>query len=420
MLLAEISTIMDYASYISVAILVVFVINQTRWTIVTLKTFAKAKKRVIPEPNQLPKAAVIVCLRGCDPSLKACMEGLLSQDYPNFKLFAVIDSENDPAAPVMRELAEQHLGEKLELQYLTERLKTCSLKNSSQLQVLRHLDESYQAVVFVDSDADTPDDFLKRLIAPLVTDGADVSTGVRWFRRNTPGLASLCRYFWNMVTSTVMGYFRMPWGGAMAVSREFLDRAKLIEVMERCICEDVPIGQQIHKHGAQLEMANIVRTCDEEVKMSDFIVYGNRQLLYAKLYHHAWPTIFFFTVGTFVAYMILAVTSLIYALQHNTFMLVLTMVGISLYWATLHFVQEFLNKEFGDGEKKSLKTHLNWLKASVYTQHLQTWFTVSALFRKLIIWRGVSYRIDGPYDLEMLDDAPLEDNQQSKPEHSII
>ena len=58
------------------------------------------RDRFLRSPSCLP-------LRGADPSLEACLEGLLAQDYPAYRVHIVIDSAEDPAqAVVARILAE--------------------------------------------------------------------------------------------------------------------------------------------------------------------------------------------------------------------------------------------------------------------------------------------------------------------------
>ncbi len=47
-----------------------------------------------------PKAAVVLAVRGSDPFLVANMQALLDQDYPDFKLFIIVDSEQDAAGPM--------------------------------------------------------------------------------------------------------------------------------------------------------------------------------------------------------------------------------------------------------------------------------------------------------------------------------
>jgi cellulose synthase/poly-beta-1,6-N-acetylglucosamine synthase-like glycosyltransferase len=51
-----------------------------------------------PETSYTPKTAVILSLRGPDPFVRRCLDGLLTQDYPGYTVFIVIDHAEDPEA----------------------------------------------------------------------------------------------------------------------------------------------------------------------------------------------------------------------------------------------------------------------------------------------------------------------------------
>ena len=69
--------------------------------------FAYRTAKGFKPPQPLPEIAVLLPLRGADPSLEACLKGLLAQDYPTYQVHIVIDSAEDPAqAVVARVLAE--------------------------------------------------------------------------------------------------------------------------------------------------------------------------------------------------------------------------------------------------------------------------------------------------------------------------
>src|SRR6516162_5459937 len=48
-------------------------------------------------PEYQPKTAVILCLRGGDPFLSACLNGVLNQDYPDYDVRIVVDAKSDPS-----------------------------------------------------------------------------------------------------------------------------------------------------------------------------------------------------------------------------------------------------------------------------------------------------------------------------------
>ena len=58
--------------------------------------FAYRAAKGFTPPQPLPEIAVLLPLRGADPSLEACLKGLLAQDYPTYQIHIVIDSDGRP------------------------------------------------------------------------------------------------------------------------------------------------------------------------------------------------------------------------------------------------------------------------------------------------------------------------------------
>src|SRR5689334_6889229 len=54
------------------------------------------------DESWLPRALVILPIRGADPSLRACLLGLVNQDYPNYAVRIIIDSAEDPGWEFIR------------------------------------------------------------------------------------------------------------------------------------------------------------------------------------------------------------------------------------------------------------------------------------------------------------------------------
>src|SRR5947209_19176929 len=63
----------------------------------------------------LPRAAILLPLRGADPSLRGCLAGLLRQDYPHYSLHIIIDSHQDPAWEVVQGILAQGPGNATEV-----------------------------------------------------------------------------------------------------------------------------------------------------------------------------------------------------------------------------------------------------------------------------------------------------------------
>jgi cellulose synthase/poly-beta-1,6-N-acetylglucosamine synthase-like glycosyltransferase len=164
----------------------------TFWFIAALLRF----RRPLPTDDQCPKAAIVLCLRGRDPFLDKCLAALLQQDYPDYRLHVVIDRADDPARGAVDQ-AVQQWGSRLDVQVLTERRATCSLKCSSLVQAVRGLDESVEVVALVDADSAPHATWLRELVAPLRSEQVGATTGNRWYMPQRAGWGAMFRYLWN-------------------------------------------------------------------------------------------------------------------------------------------------------------------------------------------------------------------------------
>src|SRR6478609_7234314 len=74
-----------------------FVLLPVLWTYRMIGYYARHMGPVRSLPDPLPRAAVLLSVRGADPSLPQCLAGLLDQDYPGYAVRITVDSEEDPA-----------------------------------------------------------------------------------------------------------------------------------------------------------------------------------------------------------------------------------------------------------------------------------------------------------------------------------
>src|SRR4029079_10346362 len=85
-----------------------------------------------PLPDaKLPKAAVIMTLRGADPFLDRTLQGLTQLDYPRYDIRIVVDHKDDPAWDMVHRIIAERGCKNVKVEELRDRLTTCSLRMSS-------------------------------------------------------------------------------------------------------------------------------------------------------------------------------------------------------------------------------------------------------------------------------------------------
>jgi len=136
----------------------------------------KRSRQPLVSDDAAPSVVVILCLRGGDPFLEKCIDGLVTQDYPSFRVCFMIDSDQDPAAAILRSTLNRYSFDNYDIKTLNNPLTTCSLKCSSLIQAIEGLDTSVQFVAFLDADTVPHRTWLRELAAALVPEHIGAAT----------------------------------------------------------------------------------------------------------------------------------------------------------------------------------------------------------------------------------------------------
>jgi len=198
---------------------------------------------------------VILCLRGRDPFLTEHIESLLLQDYPDFFVHIVIDHESDPARSVENACIVRLKPTNVRVEILEDSRESCSLKCSSLLHAMGRIDESWEDVALLDADASPHSTWLRELVVPLLDPGVGATTGNRWFMPKNPSIKATLRYLWNSFAICQMEYFRIAWGGSLAIKMNVVRQAGLLESWGQAFCEDTMIYSILRQQGLRLGFA---------------------------------------------------------------------------------------------------------------------------------------------------------------------
>lgn len=370
------------------------------WRLVSLYLSGTARATRADDP--LPLAAVILPLRGDDPSLGACLRALLGQDYPRYHLLIVIDSPADPAwGAVRRALAAGH-GPNVEVRVesLAAPCATCSLKLSAQLQAVANLPGGAAVVALVDADAVVPPDWLRRLAAPFANPRVGAVSGVRWFAPARPALGSLVRHLWNCGCQTQVYAFGIPWGGTMALRAELFAAHGLAGAWRHRFADDTAAADLLRRLGLRVcfvpELTIVNR---EAMSLGAVARFARRQVLNTRLDLAAWPLLLAFNVGMTLA-LALAVGAVAVGLATGD--------GARVGWygglLALHFggllsalgLAEYLIRRQARRRGGRLPAVPVWKYpvAVVLAVALQGYAIAAAACARRVRWRGVEYEVE--------------------------
>jgi cellulose synthase/poly-beta-1,6-N-acetylglucosamine synthase-like glycosyltransferase len=360
-----------------------------------------------------PQAAVILCVRGLDPFLSACLKGLFRQDYPSYDVWIVVDSTRDAAWPIVNKLARESGKRNIHVLALTERLATSSRKIAGMLQAMSHIDTTCEVVALLDSDTIPHATWLRELAAPLKDPGVGVASGNRWYMPAAPTAGALVRYLWNAAAVVQMYWYRIGWGGSLAIQGEFLRRSDLRLRLANAFGEDSTICRCARAYGYQIAFApNVVMVNRETCSLRGVFGFLQRQMLTVRLHNPWWWAVVGHGIATTA---VPGVACLLGAMAMATAdWSTAARIGtvLAAYWASL--VLMLLPLEWcarrivgNRGETTSGFGAWGWLRtvmAIPLAQIVHFAAMAAAVFARTHHWRGVCYQFSRPSTVRVIED----------------
>ncbi|ABA22198.1 Glycosyl transferase, family 2 [Trichormus variabilis ATCC 29413] len=369
------------------------------------------RSKNIPD-EQLPKAAVIICLRGADPFLPNCLEALLQQNYPNYDLKVVVDSQDDPAWKIASDSIDKLAATNAQINHLRVIRHNCSLKCSSLIQAISDLDDSYQVVALADADTIVHPHWLRELVSPLGDPKIGATTGNRWYVPTNRYWGSLVRYTGNIATVVQMYLFGIPWGGTLAVKTQVLRQTGLLEKWAQSFGEDLMMPNVLKKHGLRVKFVpSLIMVNREECDLLGIIEYLQRFLLYSRLYHPQWLAIVSEAVSS-ILFPTLSIIVFLLSLgdaQWDVAGLLLNSysiytLGLLLLMVVMEIgLQPVICAQGQPGTQLSITRMGKMLLAIPLTQWVYGLAMLSSVWISTVKWRGIIYRIHSHDDIRLVE-----------------
>ncbi len=362
-----------------------------------------------------PKVAVVLCLRGGDPFLPECIKALLNLDYPNYDVKIIVDDRHDPAWKVAEDVINLQAATHVEMQALTERRDTCSLKCSSIVQVLSDLDDSYEVIAQLDADTIAHPTWLRELVSPLADERVGATNGNRWYMPQNPTWGSVVRYVWNAAAVVQMYWYRIAWGGTLAVKAEVFKQSDLLERWGNAFCEDTMLFKALREQQRSVVFVpSLMMVNREGCDIGGYFRWVSRQLLNTRLYHPCWFAIVLHGVSTTLC-VVVTIGILLAAVITNSWeaaiwaggSLVCYQLAIALMLLPMEFaVRRIVAARDEPTKWWSLAVLTKFFPAVAITQVIYAGALTVAYFMRVVDWRGVSYRIGGPWKIRLLEYRP--------------
>lgn len=363
-----------------------------------------------------PRTAVLLPIRGADPSLENCVKNILAQKFKPYSVFFLADNETDPAVQTVRNILKTSGSEKGNLVIFEKHLPNCSLKCGSLYQMWERLkDSEFEVFVNVDSDTNPPPDWLQRLVEPLKNPNIAAASGLRWYLPENLNGGSVIRQLWNMGAVLQMFFFQIPWGGSLAVRREVFEDGSLAEIWSRSLTDDTVTTIALQRIGKKCAiLPSLLLVNREECSIPAFYPWLKRQLLCVRKYHSSWNFVAFqaLFLGVPVGAAILCETGSLF--QEKTNLSVWAILFLSVWFlgigTAFWFMDESVRKELrGQGEKVPQRSWRFMLGSCLLIPAAQLIYLAAALgnFRmKSVTWRGIQYVLGPKNSIQMVRYVP--------------
>ncbi len=233
----------------------------------------------------LPRAVVLLPVRGLDEGFDDNLRAILSQAYPAYRLMVLSDHSDDPAVSRIREISRGF--PRVPVAYVLSDPEGMGGKVNALRTGLRHVASDDEVVVFADADIRPPPDWLRQLVQPLADVTLGASTGFRWYTPSRPTFWSLVRSEWNAVSANVLfdPARNYTWGGSSAVRTEHLAVLDLDTRWREVLSDDLVLTDAVRKAGLKIAFAPsaLVATVDGGGRRA-CVEWCFRQMTMASLY----------------------------------------------------------------------------------------------------------------------------------------
>jgi hypothetical protein len=353
-------------------------------------------------PQSTPSVAVIVPIKGTSRATEAFLHALRHQDYPNYRIIAAVESEDDPAFHVLQQQIGAS-GAPVEI-CVAGLAHRSGQKIYNLLAALARLGRDDEIVAFTDADTLPQPLWLPRLIAGIVNSGRPAVTGYRWMIPADSRLSSAVVAAANASIATLL---RVPhvanacWGGTMVMPRATLERIDIRRYWEGAILDDLQMTRALRDHKVMIfSPRQSLLLSPISMSWRQAFAFGRRQ--YQLVLTHDPDLWLLAALGTAVPAISFAIAITLLC-QGSIFALgVLALAGL-LGAIRTRFREQVVAALWGRELTSDLAGFWRidrWLRPLWWGFHAICVF--SAIGSRRITWAGVDYIVRSPQDIDVI------------------
>lgn len=369
-------------------------------------------KTSLASDAELPKAAIILPIKGLDPDLKNCLLQLLRQDYPEYELRIVVHSADDPALSVINAAILESGKTNVHVEIFRSEFDPLQLQcsNSKTVQGIQGLCDSVELVAIAAGALITHPTWLRELLTPMVRDSRIGATyGNRWYMPREAQWGSLMRYIWSVAGAPVMYYGNMPWGACLGVRLSAIRKGNVLDAWSRILAIDAALPKMLAEQKMQVRfVSSLMMINRDECTVPFYMNFVQRQLTWLRVYHSRWPMVVVhaaMSVLLLLAVVAVPITALIVNEVRLAFIVAAVIfafqTSLIAYIVTSDFVIRRTSSSYREfaTEWWSWKAAIRLPWALLLTQVSHPVTVWRAAFEKYVTWRDLKLEIVGRNDI---------------------
>jgi ceramide glucosyltransferase len=383
-----------------------------------------------------PKAMIILPCKGLEPGLEQNLEAYCNQDYREYDLILVTESEHDPAYKLISKVINQSrrsawlvvAGEAKERGQKVHNLLAA-------LETLNAVDRRVEILAFADSDARPSRKWLAELVAPLDEKRVGATTGFRWYLSGGEGthtdtfagrLRSLVLTVWNASALSVLGERSgFAWGGATALRRELFDHLEMRQRWEGALSDDYVLTAALHETGQRIKFVPAALTASyASGGLRELIEFTTRQMKITRVYApRIWRfalitnSIFNITLWAGLAWCVWAAITGGLSADLPILLGLVLFFGAATIWIRLVVAARLLKAERAQIlRERWIQPLLGPVASALYLANL-----VLSIGSRQIVWRGIGYELISRWETRVLfrpDEAEVSQTAKAKTSRS--
>ncbi len=360
-------------------------------------------------PRHQPKAVVILPCKGREHDFEANIRAYLAQEYRDYEVIFVTESEHDPAYPVLSKLIKQSrraawliaAGEALQSGQKVHNLIAA-------LDALNSIDRRAELLIFADSDARPARTWLADLCAPLNDRSVGATTGFRWYVPVNGGVGAWLLSAWNASILSLLGERSgLAWGGATALWRDSFGKWEIKQRWQGALSDDYALTAALNEVGQRIKFVpGCLTATHADASWRELLEFTTRQIKITRVYApRLWALtcvghlLFNFTFWGGLLWLAWAALNGNFNFTLCSLLLFSCALGAMTGWTRATIAAHLLPVN-----REQLWPY-RWVYAAAgpLVSLIYLYNIVASAFSRRITWRGISYEMVGPQQTLVLN-----------------